>query len=219
MAERESLSTQMAAWAQVVSALVGFIAAVAAVIVGLRTLDQGEKQRHEAQTQQTLQFFASFNAADMLETRELLDNEDWCARYNYVPAPNYVSEVKGAHIVSIVDFFDAVNNSCPPENETADDENADTVCDRAFAESLFSPYAKDLYDNLSRDILERRQQRGSNNFGSGMAVLAGEANMPLEDVVARYAQDSCGVPAGAASGARVNTPPANGAAPAATEPR
>jgi hypothetical protein len=183
MSNGKGLSTVLAEWAQVASALVGVAALLAAVFVGQRTVEQGELQRQEAMTQQTLQFFASFNSADMLQTRELLDNEDWCVRYGYRPPdPGYQSQVTAAHIVSFVDFFDAVDKSCPPAS------GPNTACDREFAEGLFRPYAADLYDNLSKDILERREQRGDSNFGAGMASLAND-QAPLEQVVARYAQE------------------------------
>jgi hypothetical protein len=193
MADRGGVSTIMAEWAQVVSALVGAVAAVAAVVVGLQTIKQGEQQNEEARTQQTLEFFATFNTPNMLRARELLDNEDWCSRYGYFTNPDYQSAAIGTdvlssqHIVSVVDFFDAIHNSCPP-NEAEEDGG---LCDRRLAERLFSAYAADLYDNLSKAIFERRRQRGD-TFGEGMASLAGE-QAPLEEVVARFAQESCGV--------------------------
>jgi hypothetical protein len=183
MPERESASVVVAAWAQVASAVVGLLAAGAAVAVGMLTLQQGEKQRQEARTQQALQFFATFNSREMLETRELLENEDWCGRYRYRPPllPDYQSPVTASHIVSLVDFFDLVHNSCGP----------DKLCDRNFAEQLFSPYAARLYENLSKEISDRRSQRGA-RFGEGMAILAGET-APLEEVVARHRSEKCGV--------------------------
>jgi hypothetical protein len=181
MAERESLTNVVAAWAQVVSALVGAVAAIAAGVIGVQTIELGRQQNEEAKTQQTLQFFATFNAQTMLTTRELLGNEDWCARYGYVASETYQPEVPRAHIVSVVDFFDAVHNSC----------NDQGLCNATFADELFSPYAVDFYDELSKVILEQRAERGD-QFGEGIAALAHNP-APIEDVVATYAAQSCGV--------------------------
>lgn len=202
MAERESLSSLAAAWAQVVSALVGVVAAGAAFLVGAQSLEQGDKQEEEARKQQTLQFFATFNSANMLQTREALDNEDWCVRYGYhreTPADDAVS---GSQIVSIVDFFDAVHNSCPPSDQsqrrrgflermTSTDDTEQGLCDRTFAEQLFSPYAADLFDDVAEDILEKRERRGE-SYGEGMRQLA-HISESAEEVAANYARESCGV--------------------------
>lgn len=204
MAERESLSSLAAAWAQVVSALVGVVAAGAAFFVGAQSIEQGDKQEEEARKQQTLQFFATFNSSNMLQTREALDNEDWCARYGYArPLPD-AQAVGGSQIVSIVDFFDAIHNSCPPSDQTprrrgflerltSTDDADQGLCDRTFAEQLFTPYAADLFDNVAGDIMETRKHRGE-NYGEGMRQLA-HISESTEEVAARYAHDSCGVTA------------------------
>jgi hypothetical protein len=194
MAERESLSNVAAAWSQVVSAMVGAVAAVVAGVVGIQSIEQGKQQNEEAKTQQTLQFFATFNAQTMLTTRELLGNEDWCARYGYVQSESYEPAVTLAHIVSVVDFFDAVHNSCTKQS----------LCNQTFADELFSPYAVDFYDDLSKTILDRRTERGD-SFGEGIAALAHET-APIEDVVARYARDSCRVTGPSAAAPGVTAP-------------
>jgi hypothetical protein len=181
MAERESTSMVMAAWGQVISAMVGIVAAVVAAWIGWMTIQQSEEQGREARTQRALEFFATFNSPAMLQTRELLENEDWCARYRYRPPllPDYQSPVTASHIVSFVDFFDLVDTSCGPGK----------VCDRDFAVQLFSPYAVRMYDNLSKEIHDRRQQRGE-RFGQGMANLSNNS-APLPEVVERYAREEC----------------------------
>jgi hypothetical protein len=178
--ERDSLSTILAAWAQVVSALVGAVAAIVAGAVGIQSNQQAQKQAEEAKTIQTLQFFATFNAPNMLELRSKLGNEDWCARYGYLTSATYQSQVTPDQIVSVVDFFDALNNSCEQG-----------LCNRDFTHALFGPYAKDFYDDVARTILDNRAGRGD-DFGRGMAVLAQET-APLNEIVNHYAQGSCGV--------------------------
>jgi hypothetical protein len=181
MAERESTSMVMAAWGQVISAGVGIVAAVVAAWVGWMSIQQNEEQGREARTQRALEFFATFNSPSMLTTRELLENEDWCARYHYRPPllPDYQSPATSSHIVSIIDFFDLVDNSCGPGK----------VCDREFAEQLFSPYAARLYDNLSKEIHDQRDRRGE-RFGQGMANLA-HSDAQLAEVMETYARDEC----------------------------
>lgn len=182
MAERDSLSTVLAAWSQVVAALVGAVAAIVAGAVGIQSNQQAQKQEEQSKTIQTLQFFATFNAPNMLELRSKLGNEDWCARYGYLTSPTYQSQVTPEQIVSVVDFFDALNNTCEQG-----------LCNRDFTHALFSPYAKDFYDDVSKTILDNRAGRGE-DFGEGMAQLAQET-APLNDIVNRYAHESCGVPA------------------------
>lgn len=210
MAERESLSSLAAAWAQVVSALVGVVAAGAAFFVGAQSIEQGDKQEEEARKQQTLQFFATFNSANMLQTREALDNEDWCARYGYARPLPEAAAIGRSQIVSMVDFFDAIHNTCPPSDQAqrqrrgflerlvSADESEQGLCDRTFAEQLFSPYAADLYDDVAGEIMEIRKNRGENhrgeNLGEGMRQLA-NISESTEEVAARYAHDSCGATA------------------------
>lgn len=189
MAERESFSTVAAAWGQVASALVGVVAAVAATVVGLRSNAQGELQNKQAQTQQALEFFATFNGPDMLEVRRSLSNEAWCTRYGYISPEQYQEEygkpyepqVKLEQVLQAVDFFDTLH-SCKEEG----------LCNRVFVDQLFGSYAKQFYDDLSKSISDIRANstERSANFGEGMAALA-EDQSDLAEVVARY-QQSCG---------------------------
>lgn len=181
MSDRTSRSTVLAEWSQVVSAMVGAVAAIVAGVVGWLTLQQGQLQDEQGKTQQTLQFFATFNAPSMLTTREALGNEDWCARYGYMIKPDYEPEVSTAQLVSVIDFFDAVHNSCTKQD----------LCNAQFADELFSPYAVDYYDQLSRTIVDRRGERGD-NFGIGIAMLSHQENTPVEQIAERYREQSCG---------------------------
>lgn len=176
MSDRTSKSTVYAEWSQVVSAMVGAVAAIVAGVVGVMTLQQGATQDEQAKIQQTLAFFATFNAPNMLTVREGLETENWCARYNYYDSPTYTPKVTTPQIVSVIDFFDAVHNSCTKQD----------LCDAQFADELFSPYAVDFYDDLSLAILERREERNSAQFGVGIATLAHQQDTPIEDVVRGY---------------------------------
>ncbi len=189
MAERESFSAVAAAWAQVASAMVGVVAALAATVVGIQSNAQGERQNDQAKTQQALEFFATFNAPDMLDVRRNLSNEDWCTRYGYISAAQYEEEhgktyetmVTQEQVLLAVDFFDTLH-SCKEGG----------LCNGDFVDQLFGPYAREFYDDLSKSISDIRG--GSNGrsatFGQGMAALAGDP-APLAEVVANY-QQSCG---------------------------
>jgi hypothetical protein len=189
MAERESFSSVAAAWAQVATALVGVVAAVAATVVGIQSNAQGERQNDQAKTQQALEFFATFNAPDMLDVRRNLSNEDWCARYGYITAAQYEEEhgkryetmVSQEQVLVAVDFFDTLN-SCKNGG----------LCNGDFVDQLFGPYAREFYDDLGKAISDIRSGsagRGA-TFGQGMAALADDS-APLTEVVALY-QQSCG---------------------------
>jgi len=190
MSERESKGS-LADWAQVISAGVGIVAAVVAGVIGWLSIQQGDRQSEQARTTRTLEFFATYNSQSNLETRRLLDNEDWCSRYEYLNEEGYQAKVSDTQIISLIDFFDAVHRSCPPEGE--DDALAAAhrgTCDRQFAEELLVPYAEDIYPELSRFILNGRANGRGDRFGQGIASLAkshdGETIEQVADAVERH---------------------------------
>ena len=191
MAETESLSTKLAAWGQVASALVGVVAAYAAWAVGKQSLDLAQRQTDYAKTVQTLQFFATLSGQDMLTIRRGLNNEDWCVRYGYRQKATYAPEVSDEQIFAVVDFFDAVDNSC--------NQN---LCNPTFTETLFGPYAQAFYPQISQFIVDAHRHGRGASFGLGMAHLAHVRN-PVDQVAAEYRTAECPTaapPAGAQPG-------------------
>lgn len=175
---QESTSSVLAAWAQVISALVGVFAAAAAAVVGYVSLEQGKWQSEQARTTRTLEFFATFTSKDSMETREALSNENWCARYRYSNEA-YESSLSQAQVVWLIDFFDAVDRSCPPTSDerqsswlSAFSRPSSDSCDRHFAEALFKPYAEQFSNELSPFILEGREGGRGEDFGQGIVSFA-----------------------------------------------
>lgn len=178
----------IADWAQVGSAIVGLVAAAAAAIAGWVTWQQGIRQEEQFKTQQALEFFATFNAPDMLTLRRELSNETWCAWYGYMPTAEYEETygqpyqqtVKREEILLVVDFFDTVSD-CVNEG----------TCPEGFVNRLFVPYAREFYDDLSGEIKKLREDRGD-TFGEGMADLAGRPpEEPIQTVVDEF-RNTCG---------------------------
>jgi hypothetical protein len=184
MAERNGgFSTIAAEWAQVISALVGAIAAAVAVMATYQSMEVGKRQNDDAKTLQTLQFFATFNSQDMLGIRHKISNEDWCVRYLYNNNPadreaysNYPPETHPSpeEIYMVVDFFDALDNSC---NQS--------LCNQNFTLTLFRPYAQDMYEKLAKFIIDARHGGRADTFGKGMADLA-QNTAPIQDVAESY---------------------------------
>lgn len=228
MSERGRGSLDVAAWAQVASAVVGVVAAVVAAVIGFQSLKQGERQSEQARTTRTLEFFATFNSQDMVNIRDRLNNEDWCARYDYIRDPDYQIKVSDPAIVSIIDFFDAVHRSCPAEGGQLEPPAAQSqpvserseaarriasaggTCDREFAEELLSPYARDLYPVLSQTVVNVRSRRGP-RFGEGLVAFADPNHeTSIDQVVQSYRDRECSVqtaPGQSENGANVVTEP------------
>lgn len=194
----ESFSSKAAAWAQVGSALVGLVAACAAVVVGWYSYQQGKGQEEQFKTQQALEFFATFNDQGMIAIRRKLSNERWCARYEYWTAQEYLDlygepydrqspeRVSREDVLRVVDFFDTVNTCVEREG-----------CQPEFVNRLFAPYAREFYDDLSGEIRQIRNdirtydQAGGGMFGEGMAALAGRRETPIDDVATEF-RNACG---------------------------
>lgn len=204
MPERESNSMALSAWMQVVSSVVGAVAAIVAGWVGWQSLVQSDQNHKEGEIIQTLAFFATFNGPSMIGIRGEVEKEDWCVRY-YGGDDHYEMRLTSAEASSFVDFFDTVNMCGQRE-----------LCNTDFAQQLFGPYAEEHYDELSRFILNKRTERGP-HFGEGMAGLAGSQE-PVEQVAQHYAEHSCGqhgaVPPAPAT--TPSTPAHNSPAPSAT---
>lgn len=180
----------IADWAQVGSAIVGLVAAAAAAVAGYITWQQGMRQEEQFKTQQALEFFATFNAPDMINLRRQLSNENWCARYmsaaeyEEMYGQPYQSTVRREDVLLVVDFFDTVNDCV-----------VGGTCPQPFVERLFVPYAREFYDDLSPSIKELREDQRSprgESFGQGMAALAGQADVPIDTVVENFRRRSCG---------------------------
>lgn len=188
MSERtgsDSLWTVLAAVAQIFAALVGAAAVYFANQSLQETAAQGRRQADQSANVQTLTLFATFNSESMLQIRNSIDSEEWCARWH----PDAHERTRPAALTReqltwFVDFFDAVD-ACGDQG----------LCNPQLNQQLFKSYAATNYQPIAEAII-RGRQRGNEVFGQGMADLAGIEAAP-EETARSYSTNTCNIDPGA----------------------
>lgn len=172
---REGVWSILATIAQIAAALVGAFAVYYATA-------QGERQEKQDANIQTLTLFATFNSESMLDIRNRIDSEEWCARWQ----PHLHERTRGPNRLTreqltwFIDFFDAVD-TC----------GARGVCNTELNNQLFRSYAYTNYEPIAEAIVRGRERNAS--FGQGLANLAGFEGDPA-DAAQAYIARECAVP-------------------------